>query len=150
MARVHDNEIISYVVDLEKRYIVLDTKYLHREAGINVEVRIEFINVGNHFFYDVLQHNIILDIDEYSIEKFIEVNREFLKERKAYGVPIYYETEQELIAKLNNMKQKCFSVLSSVGLAGWVLAESMEVTEREIDYAYILNKHILARNYISR
>jgi len=40
------------------------------------------------------------------------------------------------------MKQKCFYIDSSLGLYGWVLAESMKITTENINYDFILNKHI--------
>ena len=138
MLEVHDNEITCYVVDLEYQYIKIYTKYSNEEKII------EFQNITAHSFEGVLRGSIILDIDEYDIDFFIKENGKMLEEMKPYCFPIYYDTENELKEKLNNSNQKYFIISSSVGLSGWILAESVKVeTVNSIDYNFIVDKLIL-------
>jgi hypothetical protein len=143
MPYIHDNEITSYVVDLERHHITLYTKHLHQELQVNEEKIIKFQNVNSHLFENISQQNILLDINEYSIEDFVKENKEFLEERKKYSFPIDYSTEENLIEKLNSMNQKYFTINSSNGLSGWILAENMKIDTEIIDYESILNKHII-------
>lgn len=59
MISVHDNEVMSYEVNLKDQYIAINTEY----EGI--EVKINFSDVMAHIFEDQLCGSILLDIDLY-------------------------------------------------------------------------------------
>lgn len=57
MTSVHDNEVISYEVNLKNKHIVINTE--NREKT----VKIKFFNVMAHLFEDHLYGSILLDIE---------------------------------------------------------------------------------------
>jgi hypothetical protein len=129
MAEIHDNIIKSYIVDLENQKILINTVYFIN--SIKEITTIEFNNVMGHFFYDETKDSIIFDINNYSIEDFIEENNEILNKRKNYGWPFYYKDENELKSILNKNRQKYYVINSSYGMEGWILAEEMNIITKE-------------------
>ncbi|MNN34747.1 hypothetical protein D3C81_1485660 [compost metagenome] len=71
MTSVHDYEVISYEVNLRDQFIIINTEYKENE------IKIEFTDVMAHLFEDQLHGSVLLDIDTYDIEGFIEGNLEF-------------------------------------------------------------------------
>lgn len=117
------------MVDLENGRIVFDTEY---HAGTQHErTAIVFGSVCAHAFENEDKGSIIFDIEAASLEDFIEDNRDLLAQKKRYGWPMLYESEAELLEKLQEARQRYFVIDSSFGLYGWVLAETMaiEVTD---------------------
>ncbi|WP_327195502.1 hypothetical protein [Paenibacillus alvei] len=125
MSLVHDNEIISYEVNLKKNRIVLYTEY--ENSNIIENTKIYFYDVLAHFFETQLPGSIIFDIDNYDIHHFIEDNKEILEEQKNYGWPMDYSTINELEEKLMREQYEYFAISSSYGLNGWVLAKKYEI-----------------------
>lgn len=120
MANIHDNEIISYVVNLKNQEIILHMEYLNKSTDVI------FSKVLGHFFENELSGSIMLDITEYSINQFVKDNNELLKQRKNYCWPIDYDYIEQLTEKLQK-EQYCYYVISSsYGLGGWILAKNYE------------------------
>lgn len=130
MSQVHDNVILSYTVDLENQKIVLHTKYSNR--AFNEQTTVEFINVIAHSFQNEVKSSTIFEIDSLSLEDFIKDNNDSLMKQKDYGWPMMYTTEKELLNELQKAKQSYFTIDSSIGLCGWVLAEKMNITVMEV------------------
>jgi len=78
MTSVHDYEVIAYEVNLRDHLIIINTEYNE------IEVKIEFTDVMAHLFEDHLYGSIILDINSYDIDSFIEGNLEILERHKPY------------------------------------------------------------------
>lgn len=125
MKSVHDYEVISYEVNLREQYIIINTEYNGNK------VTIEFTDVMAHLFEDQLHESVLLDIDTYDIERFIEGNIELLEIHKPYCWPTYYETMDELRGKLIKEQYEYYVIFSSLGLNGWVLAKKMKFIKRE-------------------
>jgi len=118
---VHDNEILSYQVDLSNHMIILNTEYNNRT------VEICFTGVLAHLFENELPGSIILDIGEYPVSLFIEQNQGLLYERKNQCWPIYYKEIDDLNALLVNERYVYYIIYSSYGLSGWILAKKVEI-----------------------
>lgn len=91
MQNIHDNEIVSYTVDLQKSKITFQTL---GGKDNEVPVRIEFIDVLAHMFETQLQGSILLDISQFEISRFVKSNKELLEHQKDSAWPIYYEKER--------------------------------------------------------
>lgn len=128
MNYIHDNEIVSYQVELMKKIITLHTDYKGQKIDII------FNGVMAHLFENEMPGSIILDIGEYPISTFIESNRKLLDERKDYCWPIYYENLEELNNILINEQYLYFVIYSSLGLNGWILAKDIEIKKLKIRY----------------
>ncbi|PZD93125.1 hypothetical protein DNH61_24650 [Paenibacillus sambharensis] len=121
MNYVHDNEILSYQIELSNQVITFKTKY-------NDEIiEIIFTGVMAHMFVNELPGSIILDIGEYPVSLFIEENQILLDERKDYCWPRYYDNVENLYALLINEGYVYYIISSSYGLNGWILAKKVEV-----------------------
>jgi hypothetical protein len=130
MSNIHDNKIKSYTVELENKKIILYTEY--KDKVLKEETTIEFSNVTAHFFENEIDCNIIFEIEQLPLEKFFVRNEKLIEKGKNYGWPIMYKTLNELLDKLQNAKQSYFVIHSSLGLSGWILAENMEISVKQI------------------
>lgn len=123
MLSVHDNEILSYEVDFQKRKITLKTTC---ENNSSVTI-IEFIDVLTHLFDTQLQGSIIFDINKLEVNQFAKHNKELLEKQKNYGWPMYYETIEGLLEHLQNEKYNYYVISSSFGLNGWIISKKYKI-----------------------
>lgn len=126
MLKIHDNEIISYEIDLKNYQIILHTQY--KISGRIKNIDIIFYNVLVHFFQNELRGSIIFDIEKYDINIFLKKNSDLLKKKKNYCWPMIYSTEEELKERLLEGQYSYYIISSSYGLNGWVLAKSYNTT----------------------
>jgi hypothetical protein len=123
--KMHDNYIVSYNVNLLKKNMSVKT-YNNVQKQYKT---IYFSEVLTHFFRCIIDYNIISDICESEIQKFIKDNQKELVELDGFCWPIDYNTEQELIDFLITNKYKYIEINSSYGMFGWVIAKSYEISE---------------------
>lgn len=122
---MHDDIIISYSMDFKNKKMEMHTY----NNLLKCKSRIEFEGILTHFFTGSLNVNQILDIDEWSINAFIEENEEYLKEMKRYCWPIKYQNLQDLSDYLIINKYKYIKIVSAYGMFGWVLAKDFQIYE---------------------
>lgn len=127
MASVHDNEILSYEVDFQKRKITIKTIY----ADLSPVTIIEFTDVLTHVFDTQLPGSIILDVEKSEIKYFMKYNKELLKKEKGFGWPIFYKKTEDLREYLENENYNYYEILASLGLSGWVLAKNYEIYQTD-------------------
>ncbi|WNQ12225.1 hypothetical protein MJA45_04015 [Paenibacillus aurantius] len=123
MSNIHDNEIISYEVDLRKHKIILHT-IQYRDSACT---KLIFSDVLAHLFETHLEGSIILDVEEYELSHFIQDNRELLEKQKNSCWPIDYGNFEELTEKLIKEQYAYYVISSSYGLNGWILAKEYEI-----------------------
>lgn len=124
MLEVHDNEIISYEVNLKDQRIIIHSIYQYL-----VHIDIVFYNVLAHLFENHLKGSIILSIDRKKINQFTEDNIDLLKKQKNYCWPMDYDTIEELEERLLEQQYVYYIISSSYGLYGWVLAKNYETIQ---------------------
>jgi len=117
---IHDYKIISYNVNFNSNEIIFNASSYEDKNII-----ITFKEVLVHSFKIEMPNSIILDIEKFNIEKMIEENKELLEENKNYCWPILYDNMDELAKKLKNYNY--YTINSSYGLCGWILAKELEV-----------------------
>lgn len=117
---IHDNEIISYNVNFNKKEIMFETMSSQKKIII-----IKFKGVLAHFFETEMPKSILFDIEEFEANKMVEENMELLEKTKAYCWPILYNSINELLEKLKFNKYNYYVISSSFGLSGWVLAKTI-------------------------
>jgi hypothetical protein len=127
---VHDNIVYAYTVDCEARRLVLHTVFRHRETNEFTDV--VFREVVAHDFSNVLPGNILFDVAESDIAKLILENKELFAESWRYGwPPVDYNGDLNvLLEALRAAAVRAYSIGSSFGLSGWVLAGSCERKSR--------------------
>ncbi|MBU5438146.1 hypothetical protein KQI42_09010 [Tissierella sp. MSJ-40] len=117
---VHDNIIISYMVDFEKQILQINTK------SYDEEVVIRFQGLLAHVFENVLLNNIILEIYQVTIECFLleKVNR--ISEVLKYGFPtIEVSNIKELEDYLKEKEYRVFYLTASLWMCGYIIAKEI-------------------------
>jgi len=137
---VHDNYISSYEVNCAGREITLRTEFNHPEKPT------EYTNVifrgveGYQFLHDAFG-NIILGIDELSVEKLLETYKTSIADAyRTSGAPGTWA--KDLISApsvLNAQGVKAFELTASFGMWGWILAKEVEYVAQPLPRADILN-----------
>jgi len=125
VSMVHDNIIKSYQVDFENKILALKTEYW--SGDIHEKTDVIFTGYLTHIFHNVLEHSVIFDIEEYALNFFLEQEQELLEKQKYYGFPIIYKTKEELIDFFQSNGYKVFSIDSSWGLYGYVIAKKIDI-----------------------
>lgn len=123
MLNVHDNEIVSYIVDFQHCKILLRTIHENSDSVTNIE----FNGVLTHVFETQLQGSIILDICEMEVSRFIEQNKELLEKQKNYSWPRHYESVEDFLDYLQKKKYNYYVISASYGLNGWVVAKQCRI-----------------------
>ena len=123
MFNLHDNEILSYEVNLRNKNIIISTNYYGTKTA-----NIYFNEVLAHNFENEISYSTICELGEYSsINSFIRDYSDLLERGKSQSWPMDYKTFDELEEKLIKGLYKCYFISSSYGLSGWILAKSVEV-----------------------
>ncbi|WCF08118.1 hypothetical protein NDS46_28320 [Paenibacillus thiaminolyticus] len=125
MENVHDNEIMAYEVNLQKKEIVLRTQ--NNNTFSQRKVDIVFSSVFAHYFEHEISGSIILDIEKGDLIDFLKDNKELLTQGYEYSWPSDYNTTEELMEKLEIEGYSYYIINSSYGLNGWVLAKESNV-----------------------
>lgn len=119
---LHDSVILNYTVDFKEKTLTINTE--DDNFKINEVI---FRNYLAHSFNNVVIDNIIFDIEEVSIENFIESNKKFLEDNIKYGFPSLH-TNEGMIGLKNALKDneyKVFEISSSLGLNGFIIAKEV-------------------------
>lgn len=124
MPSVHDNEIVSYNVDLQNAKITFQTL---GGKDNEVPVIIEFIEVLAYFFETQLLGSILLDISQFEISLFVTNNKELLEKQKDSAWPVYYDKIEDLLEYLLHKNYNYYVISASYGLNGWVIAKEYNI-----------------------
>ena len=127
MESFHDNEIIRYEVNLREREVIIYTQI--RKDSNTIRFKIVFSNVIAHLFENELSGSIILELRKDSLGDFIRENKEILNRRREFLWPVDYDTFEELQEILLDAGYSYYSIISSYGLCGWILAKTVQVYE---------------------
>ena len=120
---MHDERIVSYNMDFQKKSLVIRL-YNNIEKKYK---RIIFSDVLTHSFKCIIGYNIIFDICECEIGSFISDNLKELKEMEGFCWPVDYQTFQDLNSFLVDNQYKYIKINCSYGMFGWILAKFCEV-----------------------
>ena len=120
-SNVHDNEVLSYIVDIQNKVLTMYTKYL------NENVTISFSGLGGHRFENVTYCNIVFSIEQICIDYFVDQNEAILEEGLKQAFPAAIRSCEELTVYLKRKSLKVFEIKSSLGLSGFIFAEDISV-----------------------
>lgn len=118
---LHDNRVLRCCADFEAHTLHMDTQ---TEVGKTVSVH--FTGLLAHWFENMVQDNILLGMDEISVDGFFEQYKDLLAGTIPYGFPACCGTE-ELRERMDQEKIRVFVIDSSLGLCGFVLAQEVEI-----------------------
>lgn len=121
---LHDSRIISYNVDIQNKTLKMITQNLDEEP-----YEVIFDEVLSHYFENVISDNIIFDIEEISVNTFIENQKDLIENSLPYGFPVSVEpiTTKELKKYLVDKNFKVYDISSSIGLCGFIIAKDMHI-----------------------
>ncbi len=127
---VHDNFVYAYSVDCEGRRVVLHTVFRDREPQEFTDVI--FGDVVAHHFEHALPGNILFDVEEVNIAVVVQENKRLLTDSWRYGwPPVEYNGDLAVLVKaLQAASVRAYSISSSYGLSGWILAGACERISR--------------------
>jgi hypothetical protein len=120
---IHDNRVISYEVDGERRRIVLHTRFDDRDPVEHTDLIFEGV-LAYHFGHDNFG-NILFGVEELPIPQLVGAWRALFEEGSRYAWPgSWNESPDAAIGHFQANGAKAFEISSSYGLAGWVVAKS--------------------------
>lgn len=123
---VHDNLLLSYCVAADKQEIYFHTVFPGQEPPELTNVVFTGV-VGYHFERDNFQ-TIIFGIDETEVESIYAEDRKLFEDGRKYCWPGAWNVSDEaVLTYLIENEIKGFSLSSSLGVVGWVLAKSMSL-----------------------
>ena len=125
---VHDNQIIAYEVDGQRRRIILHTRY--DSGSIREFTDVVFDGVHAYRFENDNFGNIILDIEEVSLAELLDENAITFEHGEKFGWTGVWNTSREAsLRHLESKGAKAFTMSSSFGMDGWVISESYRLEE---------------------
>jgi len=120
---IHDNRVVSYEVDGERRRIVLHTRFEDREPVECTDVIFEGV-LAYHFENDNFG-NILFGVEEIPVPQLVARNRRLFEEGSKYAWPgPWNDSPEASIQHFESTGANAFEISSSYGLAGWVVADS--------------------------
>ena len=128
---IHDNCVYAYSVDCKGRRLTLHTEFKGREPQEYTDV--VFRDVLAHHFDHVQPGNILFDVEEQEIGSLVRENAVLFADSWRYGWPLieYSGDLDVLVTKLKAASVRAYSIGSSYGMSGWVLAGSCELVSRD-------------------
>ncbi len=122
---VHDNFLVSYEVLCQRREIRLHTEFRDKEPIEYTDVIFRGVE-AYHFYHDNFE-TIIFDITELPVENILVQDKSRFDEGRRYGWPgARDDSEAAMRARFAKCGVRGFSLSSSFGMCGWVLAQSVE------------------------
>ena len=123
---VHDNLVYAYSVDCKGRRLVLHTAFRGRDPHEFTDV--VFRDVVAHHFEHVLPGNILFDVEEADVAALVRENQPLFADSWRHGwPPVEYRGDVDaLVVALKAASVRGYSISSSYGLSGWVLAGACE------------------------
>lgn len=125
----HDNVLVAYEVRCAQREICLHTENRERQPAARTDIT--FFGVeGYHLCSDNFA-TIIFDVAEIPIDDILSEYKAMFEEGVAFCWPgPWNKSEAAAKAHLNERGIRAFSLSSSYGMNGWILAKSMAMNSR--------------------
>ena len=128
---VHDNHLLAYSVSSETREIRLQTVYPAYEQAESEYTDVVFTDVVAYHFEGDRFSTILFDVDEVKVEDIYAENVERFEAGQRYCWPgVWNDGKQAVLDYLSAQSIKGYSLSSSIGMTGWVLAKDMRFETR--------------------
>ncbi|MGB6387628.1 MAG: hypothetical protein WBD25_19645 [Terriglobales bacterium] len=124
---IHDNQLVAYEVQCEKRTITLCTEY--RVEGKPTEfTNVVFEGVQGYHFENDAFGNVIFDVSNIPVEQFLKDYGGEMSELFRMTGSLTWAAD--LVSAPDYLREqgiKAFILSSSLGLSGWVLAKEISI-----------------------
>jgi hypothetical protein len=122
---VHDNQLVSYEVECERRVITLRTEYRQENKPAEF-TNVVFEGVQAYHLEDDAFGNIIFDVAELPVGQFLgEYGAELSELQRMTGSPSWAKELTAAPELMTDQGIKPFILSSSLGLSGWILAKEL-------------------------
>ena len=127
MRSVHDNTLNAYSVDGVRKQIVLHTSFDHASPAELTDII--FDGVLDHYFRDTVLPSIIFDVEPSDAGWVLGQDFDvMLAGHQRGGWPSFFaSTVAEMVDRIAAANCQVFTIGSSFGLDGWVVAQSMRI-----------------------
>ena len=126
---IHDNFLLGYEVRNTEREIVLKTEY--REGHSTDRTDVVFTHVIAYSLIDDAFDTILFDVAEMDVNTFLEENWDVFEAGRKSGWPgNWVSSIENTKTYLAQNSIRAYSIESSVGMNGWVLAKAVELVAR--------------------
>ncbi len=122
---IHDNFVLGYEVDAERRSIIVHTEHRYGEEPFE-RTDVHFDDVLGYLFLDSLG-GILFDIVEASIDSIVEAHAANFEWGTRYGWPWIPSGDMDPATFVASHDATTFRVESSIGFEGFVVAKSMRL-----------------------
>jgi len=123
---IHDNRIVRYEVDAEKRRIVLHTVFEGEPREYTIVV---FEGVMAYHFEGDNFGNILFDVVETDVQGILAANRDLFEDGQRFAWPGPWNVSAEAASQhLKSQAAKAWEISSSYGLSGWVIGEACNIS----------------------
>jgi hypothetical protein len=124
---IHDNQLVSYEVQCEKRTITLRTEY-HVKSKPTEFTNVIFEGVQGYHFENDAFGNIIFDVSTVPVEQFLkDYGAEMSELNRMIGSLTWAADIDSAPDYLREQGIKAYILSSSLGLSGWVLAKEISI-----------------------
>jgi hypothetical protein len=126
----HDDYLVGYDVDCEARTITLRIRAYSEPGTKYPVVSVQFTGVLGYQFEDDAFGNIIYSLQAFPSELFFDHFQAAIVETIRYaGLPSWMGEKSEATRRLTEKGIQCFTLDSSLGLSGWILARDVAVVD---------------------
>ena len=118
---IHDNRVLAYEVDAERRQITLRTRFDNQQPPEYTDVVFEKV-LAYHFEGDDFA-TILLDIEEILLDQLVERNAELFDRMRRFPWPgAWNDSVEGCLAYFVSKGGRAFEITSACGMDGWVIA----------------------------
>ena len=126
----HDYHLTGFAVDGAQEKITFNVSWPLPAGPEPRSAVVVFSGVAGYFFEHDLGTNIILSLDEESLQNFLVEHADQFNREAKWGWPLFWQgTTEQTFEHLSARGVRCYELSSSYGLTGWVLAKSFEHRE---------------------
>jgi hypothetical protein len=122
---IHDNDLLGYEVRGPEHEIVLKTEY--RDGPLSEKTDVVFNQVLAYNFINDSFGTILYGVAEMDINNFVEENWDLFEAGRKWGWPgAWVSTKENTKTYLAQNSIRAYSIGSSIGMSGWVLAKTVK------------------------
>jgi hypothetical protein len=123
---LHDWEIVSVSSEPPEQRLTLAIQFPKRNGGAD-RAELVFEHVIGHFLEGELRQNVSSEVRELPVGAVLSAYAFLFRRERSSGWPLTSSDDADLSHKLAERGARAFEISSSVGLAGFVLARTVDV-----------------------
>ncbi len=127
---LHDHYISGYRVDGRSRSVTFEVARPGEDHNNRFSLLLNFSDVEGYFFEHDLSVNIVYSVEQQQITEFLRENAARFESESKWGWPLFWKGSTDKTAEFLAKKgASVWSISTSYGLSGWVVAREARVSE---------------------